>query len=222
MEPTYNWVMYQSNLPWLRLDLEAPAREILEEAKKVVVHAVDRVAPQNDVTYQYPANYGVGWTSIGLHAISSTKIGHSSQYGFKSEDEAPYVWTEIADLCPKTVEFVKSIPAKKLYRVRFMRLAAGGRIEPHKDTLDKGLTRLSVAIRFPKKCHFMIQDYLIPFADGQVFLIDKSMYHRVDNPSDEDRIQLVIEGVHDGVPEWEDLVMRSYPKRDRDPILRLG
>ena len=222
MEPTYDWVMYKSNLAWLHLDLEIPHREMLEEAKAVQHFSVNRVAKQEDVFYQYPQNYGIGWTALGLRAISSTRIGHFTQYGFASEDDVPYVWTEIADLCPKTVEFCKQFPAKKLYRVRFLCLGAKGSIQPHKDTLWRGLTRLSIALRFPEKCFFTVQDKKVPFKDGSAFLLDKSMFHQVHNISDEDRIHLIIEGVHDGVPEWEELVMRSYGKRDNEPVLRKG
>ena len=222
MEPTYDWVMYQSNLAWLRLDLDVPYREMLEEAKAVQHLSVDRVARQKDVAYQYPPTYGVGWTAIGVRALSATRIGHHTQYGYRSEDDVPYVWTEIADQCPKTVKFCKQFAARRLYRVRFLCLKAGGKIELHKDTLDRGLTRLSIALRFPDKCWFNVQDKKVPFEDGATFLIDKSMFHQVSNTSDEDRIHLVIEGLHDGLPAWEELVMRSYEKRDNEPVLRKG
>ena len=36
-----------------------------------------------------------GWRSLCVHGISSYKTNHYEQYGYKSNDETPYKWTNI-------------------------------------------------------------------------------------------------------------------------------
>ena len=39
------------------------------------------------------------------------------QYGYKSNKEAPYKWTEIADMCPITTNFFKEVfPYREVFQ----------------------------------------------------------------------------------------------------------
>ena len=51
------------------------------------------------------------------------KTNHFEQYGYKSNQETPYDWTDIVDRCPVTYDFFNNhFPFKSYYRVRFMLL----------------------------------------------------------------------------------------------------
>ena len=76
-----------------------------------------------------------GWRSLCIHGIDAYKTNHYEQYGYSSNQETPYVWTEVAEKCPVTTKFFKeSFPYKNYYRLRFMLLEPEGFITPHKDT----------------------------------------------------------------------------------------
>ena len=52
---------------------------------------------------------------------------------FDKENMPEYDWTELADLCPITKQWLQNLGFKKYQRVRFMLLDPGGYINPHRD-----------------------------------------------------------------------------------------
>jgi hypothetical protein len=113
----YDWIVNRSSLPWLKLDLEFDYKAMLEEAK-AIKHLFVAHRDQDQGAYRHK-----GWRSICYTEFLLKKLITMTQYGYKSNDETPYIWTEIADLCPITTKFFKEIfPFDIYYRVRFMLL----------------------------------------------------------------------------------------------------
>src|SRR5210317_1158981 len=117
----FNWIVNESNIPWLELDIKIPHEEMLREA----MNLKDRFVSHRDQDGQGGYRHQ-GWRSLCIHGISAEKTNHYEQYGFKTNEETPYVWTDIIDRCPITYQFFRDVfPYKSYYRLRYMLL------EPH-------------------------------------------------------------------------------------------
>ena len=151
-----------------------------------------------------------GWKSLCIHGISAEKTNHFTEYGYKSNDETPYVWTETAKLCPVTTNFFKErYPISNYFRVRFMLLEPGGFISPHVDTEKSSLSPVNIALNHPKGCVFkMEKPGVVPMKPGIVMLLDVSNKHAYINKSEEDRIHIIVHGKP--TKEYKELVEKSY------------
>jgi len=195
-------------LPWLELDLEFPFREMHEEAKAVrdlfVSHRYDDSAG---------ANTHKGWNSLCIHGISSQYTNHYTSYGYKSNEETPYKWTEISERCPITTKFLKeTYPIEEFYRVRFMLLEAGGYILPHVDMEKNILSPVNLALNTPKECIFKMEnDGIVPLETGKMVMLNVSNTHAIWNKSSEDRYHMIIHGKQNEA--FRALGKKSYEKR---------
>jgi hypothetical protein len=187
-------------LPWLRLDLRCDPAALMAEAEAVEARAVP-----------HRAN-GRGWRSLCLHGLGATATCDATEYGYESEAAAPHAWTEIADLCPRTAEWVGRLPLRRLYRVRYMWLAPGGYVALHDDSEIRRLGPINVALSQPVGCVFKMEGHgVVPFEPGAAFLLDVSNRHAVINTSREGRLHVIVRGEHHADdPAWADLVMRSW------------
>src|SRR5438445_441872 len=122
-------------LTWLELAVGFNTEACLAEAKAV-----------SDLYVEHGGEKDKGWKSLSLHGISPIETKGLKTYGYGCEDEVQYVWTEVADKCPRITDFVKSLPYSKFYRVRLMLLEAHGHISPHRDTDRKGLSAINIAL----------------------------------------------------------------------------
>jgi len=190
--PSADTIKNNLGLAYLKLDLSVPYEQMLVEANQIkhkfVVHrSTDKLFGK--LMHQ-------GWKSLTLHGASSTTTGYT---------EEPYIWTEIADLCPVTSDWIKN-NFDVTGRVRFMLLEAGGYILPHSDREIKYLSEVNIALNNPIGCTFRFLDRgNIPFEPGQAYIIDTSNKHMVYNNSSQDRIHIIIHGNVN-----KDLLERSY------------
>lgn len=204
----FNWIVNNSNIPWLELDIVFPHEEMLQEA----INLKHRFVPHRDED-QGGGYRHKGWQSLCLHGIDAEKTNHYEQYGYKSNQETPYQWTDIIDQCPVAYNFFKNIfPYKSYYRVRYMLLEPGGYITPHEDTFDSKLSPINMALNHPKGCKMKMKGHngYVPFAPGKAILLDVSNTHAYINDSEEDRYHIIIHGTR--TKEFEELVTRSYAK----------
>jgi hypothetical protein len=204
----FNWIVNESNLPWLKLDIEFNHETMLKEA----IALKDRFVKHRDQDgvggYRHK-----GWRSLAIHGISAEKTNHFEQYGYKSNKETPYRWTEISGLCPNTVSFFKeTFPYKAYFRVRFMLLEPGGFITPHKDSDTNKLSPINIALNHPEGCKMKMKGHegFVPFKPGTAMLLDVGNEHAYINDSDEDRYHIIVHGIK--AKEFENLVVRSYEK----------
>jgi len=136
-----------------------------------------------------------GWYSITLHGISHEKTEHFDRYGFNTEEEANYHWTEPCGLVPKTVSFIKSLPFSDYARIRIMRLSPGGHIMPHTDGKGRIFGPFNFALNNPENCVFVFKDYgVVPFKQGRGFMLDLGNVHAIRNDSDEYRYHIILHG----------------------------
>ncbi|SVA47588.1 uncharacterized protein METZ01_LOCUS100442 [marine metagenome] len=192
-------------MPWLPLDIEVPYQEMLEEAIKIKHLFVSHRDQDVQGGYRHK-----GWKSLCIHGISLEKTNHFTEYGYKSNEETPYVWTNITKYCPITTNFFKKIyPISNYFRVRFMLLEPGGYISPHVDTEKTSLSPVNIALNHPKNCLFKMEKYgIVPMKPGVVMLLDVSNKHAYINKSNEDRIHIIVHGKP--TKEFKKIVEDSY------------
>jgi len=204
----HNWITKNSNLPWLELRIDIPFINMLEEAISLKKEFVEH--RENDSSNGYSHK---GWKSLCIHGISSEKTNHYTEYGYTSNKETPYIWTEASEKAPVTTNFFKeTFPMSEYYRVRFMLLESGGYISPHRDTEKSSLSPINIALNMPKGCLFKFEKHgLVPIKTGQSFLLDVSNKHAYMNKSFDDRYHIIVHG-KTNTPEWRRLVEVSYAK----------
>ena len=205
----YDWVMYQSKWPWLELAIDIPFKVMYEEAIALEDMFVDH--RWNDKFRGYKHH---GWKSLAIHGIDSQKTENFHAYGYKSQEETPYNWTEIKDKCPKTIEFLKSLPFENKFRIRFMLLEPGGYIYPHKDQEDFSFYPINIALNHPDGCKFAMDDIgVLPFKSGKAFHMNLAYRHSVVNYSNEKRFHLIIHALPGSKKEQhKQLLERSFLK----------
>ena len=204
----FNQIVNESKLPWLELDINFPHEKMYEEAKAIKEMFVKHRDSDGDGGYRHK-----GWRSVCIHGIDAYKTNHYEQYGFSSNQETPYIWTEVAEKCPVTTKFFKeSFPYKSYYRLRFMLLEPQGFITPHKDTDINKLSPINMALNHPEGCKMKMKGHsgYVPFKPGAAILLDVGNEHAYINDSDEDRYHIIVHGVK--TKDFEELVVRSYEK----------
>jgi len=181
--PDDKWICQSSGLPWLELNISVPGDQILSEADKLYSQAVSHRSDDTLLGGDYSHH---GWKSLCIYGDSPTVTHHTV---------ATKNWTEIADKCPKTVEFLKQHweITESTGRIRFMWLDPGGYILPHNDRSSKGFFETNVAITNPDRCQFRFLDYgRVPFHHGSAFLVDICNRHFVVNNSAQVRTHLIV------------------------------
>ena len=204
---TYNWILRESKLPWLKLNIKFPHIQMLEEAKATKSLFVKHRAEDQISGYSHK-----NWSSLCIHGISPTHTNHYTSYGYKSNKETPYTWTDIAVSCPYTYNFFKNIyPCNDYYRVRFMLLEPGGYIAPHNDMNEYKLSPVNIALNHPKNCVMkMAKHGTVPFKDGEAYILDVGNVHAYYNKSNEDRYHIIIHGNYRSNQKWKQLIEESY------------
>jgi hypothetical protein len=211
VNPTYEWILFESELPVLKLDINFPQKDIHEELLKLKEKTVTQIGNEN-------------WLGCTLRGISSDKPRPYYEYGYTNEDDVPYNWTDEAEICPQTIEFINNLLGdSKLYRIKVNVLQPGGRIHLHNDSRTKGLgvsdkssdketTYIALAVYWPRDVIFNLGNIRIPIETGDAYLIDFSLQHEVYNPTNEDRYYLVITGKFHQSEKWRNIVLNSYLK----------
>lgn len=198
----------KEKLPWLELDIKVPYDEMHKEAL-----LVDKFFVKHRYDEQLSGMNHKGWSSVCLHGIDWDKTNHYTTYGYNSNEETPYKWTIISEKCPVTTNFFKSIfPIDTYYRVRIMKLSAGGFILPHRDMNENRLSPINIALNQPDNCLFKMKNHgVVPFKPGSAILLDVGNEHAVWNKSNQDRYHIIVHGVP--TKKYKELVERSYERQ---------
>lgn len=192
--PSSEWIIKESGIPYLKLNIDVPWSDILSEWNNVADLAV---LHRSSDEYQQMSNNE--WYSLVLYGSSPTDTAIING--------EPH-WTDIAERCPLTKKWISEtfIINEKTGRIRFMLLGPGGHIVLHKDRDTKGLCEINVAITQPDNCEFRFKNYgAVPFKNGTAFMVDISNEHFLYNHSSEPRLHMIL---HTGVEQ--NIIKDSY------------
>jgi hypothetical protein len=196
---------YQSDGRYLKLNIEIPYKEMCNEAFALL----DRFSLHRGNTHS-------GWESLTIHGLGWNKHESYSTYGYvKGKDASKDMfWTEIADLCPITTEWLKNIfPCNQYGRVRFMLLRAGGYISKHNDSSLKLIENINVALNNPLGCKWIWGDgEELIMESGGVYAMNLHYDHMLVNESNEDRMHMII-ARHDALDGWKKLIEDAANKQ---------
>lgn len=198
-----------SDAKYLKLDLPIPFEQMAEEAKSL---------RSKFILYREHDGYDhKGWWSLPIHGLGLDKPASWDAYGYANPNEAAkdLHWTEIAEQCPVTVNWLKNVfPSQRYGRVRFMLLEAGGYIAPHNDTPIRSPEPVNVALTNPDGCEWRWGDgTTLDFPPGTAYAMNISYEHSVYNNSNEDRYHLIIHH-HDSTPEWKAMMTTALEKQN--------
>ena len=203
-ESEYDWITSKSKIPFLKINLDGPWKEILEEAKNL----------SNLFVSHRDDGHSKGWSSLCIHGLGAFKTDSPNSYDeYKNipYDELPFQWTEIAYKCPITTYYFKhNFPYESYHRLRFMKLEAGGYIVPHTDSNLFNLCAVNISLNNPPNCEMILEGVgKVPFDDsGSVYALNTSYRHMVWNNSDIDRYHIIVHGRQKN--EWEKIILDSY------------
>lgn len=199
-----------SGIPWLELDLTFP------------IDAWKQQSLEAEPYYQeYRDSASEGWASCCLHGLAVDKTYTADNYGY-DEYHAPYQYTDLAYKVPLITDFWKNqFPAERYTRIRFMRIAPGGHIDWHNDgQLPEGIDPLvsilpiNIAIKHPANCTMQIEDKIVPWEDGKVFMLNISKNHAVVNHSSKPRIHMIANIIlGNRTKEFCEMLVRCYTKQ---------
>lgn len=199
-----------SNAKCLKLNMTVPYEQMAAEAKALK----NKFIP-------YRSSYDTkGWYSLPIIGKSSKDPYAWDQYKeYSNARDAAFdmQFTEIAEQCPVTVEWLKNVyPSNSYGRVRFMLLEPGGYIEPHKDTSHSILGAVNVALAHPKECIWNWGDgTTMQFNSGDAYAMNISYEHSVVNNSKEDRYHLIVHH-YDSTDKWKALMLNALKESNEE------
>jgi len=190
ISPPPRFDLWKSDWPWAPMFVDLNENRVHDELRRIDKYFVPHRDKDRSGSYGHE-----GWDSLTLHGISPEKTENYDQYGFNTEEEANYHWTDICEKCPYIVDTIKSLPYSKFNRVRIMRLAPGGYIMPHNDGDGRIFGPYNLALTHPPECFFYFEDKgLVPFKPGRGFFLDLGVRHCVINYSKSFRYHVIIHG----------------------------
>jgi hypothetical protein len=189
-------------VPFLDLKLDFDYKSCLREAESLLQKFVQHRGYDQSTSEDRSGK----WKSLGIRAIDgdSKKTLYHNDYGITQDPN--YQLTEIASLCPHTLEFLNKITdIQQCQRIRFMLLEPGARIAVHSDAPNKEVClAFNIALNMPPGCDFWIDvnpngrhnsySTKIPFFAGVGMLVNVAKYHYLYNNSDTNRIHLIVHG----------------------------
>jgi hypothetical protein len=186
VQDRYRQIMAFREASTLPIKVSFPFRESLKEAKNLDRYFVEHRKDPN-----------FGWYAVCLHGSKPEHTNDYNIYGFKTREEADYKWTELASEAPITTQWLKTTwPYDDFFRVRFVKLAPGGYITPHRDTDgERGYFAINICLNQPMGCLMVMEGFgIVPWAPGDVRLMDIGLRHAVVNLSNQNRYHMIIHG----------------------------
>lgn len=177
-------------LKYLRLPTKFDAARLQQETRAL---AEECWKPHYNVT-----NYEGGWGALPLYSLNGKM---DSIYAVHSDgltaSAGNYLPTPLLDHCPYMASIISALEFPKR-SVRLLRLQAGSIIKEHSDTqlsFEEGDVRLHIPVETNEFVEFYVQGERIMMNEGELWYLNLSLPHRVENRGANDRIHLVIDGV---------------------------
>ena len=172
-----------NNLQWTRLPFFFDPAGLRADLERI--EAGEWIAHFNQQDYEGE------WSSVALRARGGRTSDIVPMGGVEEYEDTP-----LATRCPhlKAAMDAFKLPKKS---VRLLRLHAGSKVREHRDPdlgLDGGELRIHVPVATSDDVEFVVASRKLVMREGEVWYIDFSQPHRIDNRGTSDRIHLVIDG----------------------------
>ena len=148
------------------------------------------VAPAGWAPHFNTGYYNGDWSGIALRGIPNTHVplyADPNRSDFADTDamqQCRYVPVLLAQLdCP-------------IESVRFLKLAAGANIHPHRDhglNYEQGVARLHIPVFTNPAVELVLDDVSLQLLPGECWYLNFDLTHRVANRGDSDRVHLVVD-----------------------------
>lgn len=179
-------------LKCLRLPFEIDAAQLQREALALA---------ENHWKLHYnTSNYKGGWHALPLYSMNGSSDAIHAVHA-DAAGNLPYQPTPLLAHCPYTASLLDRLQFPK-QAVRFLRLEAGAAIKEHSDhqlAFEDGEVRMHIPVQTNEHVDFRVQGGRIVMNEGELWYLNLSLPHSVNNQGGADRIHLVIDGV---VNDW--------------------
>ncbi|RJS25325.1 aspartyl/asparaginyl beta-hydroxylase domain-containing protein [Corallococcus sp. H22C18031201] len=158
-------------------------------------------------------NYEGEWSGVPLRAVAgSAQALYPDPTGLERYEDTPLLAS-----CPAFQDVLAAFSCP-IGSARLLKLAAGAHIREHTDYnlgFDDGEVRLHVPIVTHPDVAFFVAGQRVRLLPGECWYLDLNLPHRVDNPSDTNRVHLVLDCV---VDDW----LRGIFEQARAESLRVA
>jgi len=207
------WILNNPDFAWLKLKIKTDITQWKAELNNAEPYYVAHREGESE-----------GWESCCIHGIRTDTTQNWPEY-VSEETADTYKWTELSPLVSGVTKFWKDFPSANYKRVRFMKLKPNGYISPHSDRPGQSIPGepvdydplelgcpINVAIVHPRSCHMVLEGFgVVPFSEGDAFLINIRHRHAVINFTNQERIHMIGFGVAgDKKEEFANLIIQSY------------
>ena len=170
-----------SDTRWVRMNWTVPFQEIMKEYNSI----------KDSLIIHRPEDGHDQWFAMTLIGVDSTKTNSHWEYGTKTKKQI----TKLGVRCPKTIDWVNSLPYNRIDDVRFLVIKPGGYITEHVDVPEHNwLDPLNIAINYPTGSQFTLDGLTVPYDNGIPMVLNIHYPHSVENNSEQERVHLLVHG----------------------------
>ena len=171
-----------SSVEYVQMDFDVPVKQILTEyeliKERLVIHR--------------PEDGHKDWCAVTLYGFAPDKT--NSHWEYDRRKQRPDV-TEVGARCPRTIEWVKSLPYARIDDIRFLVIKPNGYITKHIDVPERNwLEPLNICLSYPKGNKFVLNGKKVDYKPGMPLVLNIHYEHYVENNSDHERVHLLVHG----------------------------
>ena len=153
------------------------------------------IAQRQEWTLHFvPQNYEGEWSAIPLQSIGGAIDHLYSDPAARPDEFKP---TPILERCPCFQETLAAFQCD-ITSARLLKLAAGSVIKEHTDldlSVESGVVRLHIPITTHPDVEFYVEEERAVMEPGSCWYLDATLPHRLNNPTDVDRVHIVFDCV---------------------------
>jgi hypothetical protein len=210
-QPSPEWILNESGIPWLELDLDSPHNQMYKEIDamrkkfigfcKNIPNDVPSAIAKKEIAEKYNLplfDTDKNWNFLTLYGVSSDTVSFNFDYPELKDKPVHHDFTDIIEHCPAHKKFIEeNFILNDELLIKYANLGPGGFLLPHTDadngdhTLKK-LNSLTLMVKNPKGCVFNYENWGdIPIKEGRLYLLNTNYYHATQNKGDEERYHLM-------------------------------
>tara|TARA_R110001592_G_scaffold79242_2_gene237277 strand:+ start:3726 stop:4316 length:591 start_codon:yes stop_codon:yes gene_type:complete len=171
-----------SSTEYVQMDFDVPVSTILQEYESV----------KDKLVIHRPEDGHKDWCAVTLYGFDSDKT--NSHWEYDRRKKRPAI-TDVGEQCPKTIDWVKSLPYARIDDVRFLVIKPKGYITKHIDVPERNwLEPLNICLSYPAGNKFVLNNKEVDYVPGMPLVLNIHYEHYVENNSQEERIHLLVHG----------------------------